>query len=78
MVIEYEVTVLPFLAHCQHIFEQCNRYHDSFIHKKPVDGEVADAVATALKEWAIGRGVTHFCHWFQPLTGTLMRERQSE
>lgn len=31
--------------------------------------EYADAVALAVKEWAIQHGATHFCHWFQPLTG---------
>ena len=29
----------------------------------------ADVIATAMKDWAIERGVTHYCHWFQPLTG---------
>ena len=29
----------------------------------------APAVASAVKEWAITQGVTHFCHWFQPQTG---------
>ncbi len=30
---------------------------------------VADAVADAMKDWAVERGVTHFTHWFQPMTG---------
>lgn len=34
-----------------------------------LDTVVADAVAKAVKEWAISKGVTHFTHWFQPLTG---------
>lgn len=34
-----------------------------------LDNEVADAVAHAMKEWALSRGATHFTHWFQPLTG---------
>ena len=34
-----------------------------------LDAEVAAAVAHAAKEWAIENGATHFCHWFQPLTG---------
>lgn len=34
-----------------------------------LDMTIADAVAHAMKEWAIGRGVTHFTHWFQPQTG---------
>jgi len=36
---------------------------------EPLAPEVADTVATAIKEWAIERGVTHYTHWFQPLTG---------
>ena len=34
-----------------------------------LDSEVADAVAGAMKDWAIAHGATHFTHWFQPLTG---------
>ncbi|MCC7440633.1 MAG: glutamine synthetase III [Bdellovibrionales bacterium] len=34
-----------------------------------IDREVATAVAHSVKEWALSQGVTHFCHWFQPLTG---------
>jgi glutamine synthetase len=34
-----------------------------------LDTEVAPVVAQAIKEWAITRGATHFCHWFQPMTG---------
>ncbi len=35
----------------------------------PLDPAVANQVADAMKEWAIGKGATHFTHWFQPLTG---------
>lgn len=34
-----------------------------------IDRETADHVASSLKEWAMGFGVTHYTHWFQPLTG---------
>lgn len=37
---------------------------------KKLDREIANTVANAMKEWALSRGVTHFCHWFQPLTGS--------
>ncbi len=37
---------------------------------KKLDGDIANAVANAIKEWALARGATHFCHWFQPQTGT--------
>lgn len=31
--------------------------------------ETADEIANAVKDWAIANGATHFCHWFQPMTG---------
>ncbi len=34
-----------------------------------IDSETAESVAAALKTWAINKGVTHYTHWFQPLTG---------
>ncbi len=34
-----------------------------------IDAGIADIVASAMKDWAIERGATHFTHWFQPLTG---------
>jgi glutamine synthetase len=36
---------------------------------KKLDIEIAPTVAQVIKEWAVSRGVTHFCHWFQPQTG---------
>lgn len=33
-----------------------------------LDIGVANAVATAMKDWAVGHGATHYTHWFQPLT----------
>ena len=36
---------------------------------KDLDGSIADIVASAMKDWAIEHGATHFTHWFQPLTG---------
>lgn len=37
---------------------------------KKLPKETAEAIASAMKEWAITKGVTHFCHWFQPMTGS--------
>ena len=34
-----------------------------------LDSSVANAVAQAMKDWAVEHGATHFTHWFQPLTG---------
>ena len=36
---------------------------------KEIDPSIADAVANAMKDWAIEKGATHYTHWFQPLTG---------
>ena len=36
---------------------------------KKLDESIAPTVAQVIKEWAVSRGVTHFCHWFQPQTG---------
>ena len=36
---------------------------------QPLNPKVADAVAAAMRDWAVEKGATHFTHWFQPLTG---------
>ena len=38
--------------------------------KRTINKELATKVANSVMEWAIKKGVTHFCHWFQPLTGS--------
>jgi len=38
-------------------------------HGEALDASVADAVAGAVKDWAVEHGATHYTHWFQPLTG---------
>ena len=42
-----------------------------------LDSGVADAVAVAMKEWALEKGATHFTHWFQPLTGLTAEKHDS-
>lgn len=44
---------------------------------EPISSDVADAVALAMKEWAIEKGATHFSHWFQPLTGATAEKHDS-
>ncbi|MFY9564132.1 MAG: glutamine synthetase III, partial [Limnochordia bacterium] len=39
--------------------------------------DVANAVANAMKEWAIEKGATHFTHWFQPMTGITAEKHDS-
>ena len=42
-----------------------------------ISDELADAVAAALKSWAINQGVTHYTHWFQPLTELTAEKHES-
>jgi glutamine synthetase len=43
---------------------------NSIENGEPIPRDMADHVASAMKAWAIGKGATHYTHWFQPLTGT--------
>lgn len=43
----------------------------------PLDASVADSVASAMKDWAIELGATHYTHWFQPLTGLTAEKHDS-
>ena len=43
----------------------------------PLDLDTANVIANAMKEWAIDKGVTHFTHWFQPLTGITAEKHDS-
>jgi glutamine synthetase len=44
---------------------------------EPLDSATADAVATALKDWAVEHGATHYTHWFQPMTGITAEKHDS-
>ena len=44
---------------------------------KGIDSSIADTVASAMKDWAIEKGATHYTHWFQPLTGITAEKHDS-
>lgn len=44
---------------------------------KKIDIETAEAVAAAVKTWAMSKGITHYTHWFQPLTGATAEKHDS-
>ncbi len=44
---------------------------------KRIDRAVANQISAGLRQWAEGKGVTHFTHWFQPLTGTAAEKHDS-
>src|SRR6478672_12779008 len=46
-------------------------------HGESLDPSVADAVAKAVKDWAVEHGATHYTHWFQPLTGITAEKHDS-
>ncbi len=43
---------------------------DAVQHGTKIDRKLAEYIAMGMKEWALSKGVTHYTHWFQPLTGT--------
>ncbi|MBO7392900.1 MAG: glutamine synthetase III [Abditibacteriota bacterium] len=43
----------------------------------PLDRSIASVVANAMKEWAMERGATHYCHWFQPMTEVTAEKHDS-
>lgn len=46
------------------------RLMDTVQHGGKMETDIADAIAAAMKNWAIEKGATHYTHWFQPLTGS--------
>jgi glutamine synthetase len=44
---------------------------------EPLDPSTADAIAEAMKDWAVEHGATHYTHWFQPLTGLTAEKHDS-
>ena len=42
-----------------------------------LDKDSADIIAHAMKEWAIEKGATHYCHWLQPLNGNTAKKHES-
>lgn len=51
--------------------------HKTIDQGDPLDPEVANAVAQAMKSWAVAKGATHFTHWFQPLNGVTAEKHDS-
>jgi glutamine synthetase len=49
----------------------------SIKESKKIDRTVANQIAAGIRSWAEGKGVTHFTHWFQPLTGTTAEKHDS-
>jgi glutamine synthetase len=49
----------------------------TIIRGEALDPSVADAVAAAVKDWAVEHGATHYTHWFQPLTGITAEKHDS-
>jgi glutamine synthetase len=54
-----------------------NALRATITRAQPLDVSTADAVAAALKEWAVEHGATHYTHWFQPLTGITAEKHDS-
>ena len=44
---------------------------------EPLSLELANVIASAMKDWAVEKGITHFTHWFQPMTGITAEKHDS-
>ncbi len=53
------------------------RLQQTLARGESLDTSLADAVALAMKEWALENGATHYTHWFQPLTGSTAEKHDS-
>jgi glutamine synthetase len=58
----------------KHVYKALQR---TLEHGEALDTSLADAVALAMKDWAMERGATHYTHWFQPLTGSTAEKHDS-
>ena len=56
------------------VYQQLRR---TITHGDPLDSSAADAIAKAMKDWAVEHGATHYTHWFQPLTGITAEKHDS-
>jgi glutamine synthetase len=55
----------------------CKALQKTIKHGAPLEPNIADAVATAMKDWAMEKGATHFTHIFQPMTGLTAEKHDS-
>ncbi|HSZ06515.1 MAG TPA: glutamine synthetase III [Solirubrobacteraceae bacterium] len=58
----------------KHVYKALQR---TLARGEALDTTLADAVAQAMKEWALEKGATHYTHWFQPLTGSTAEKHDS-
>ena len=73
---------------CQNVFseetmreyltkEAFNSIQNAIKRGTKIQRDVADQIAVAMKDWALSKGVTHYTHWFQPLTGSTAEKHDS-
>ncbi len=58
----------------KHVYKALQR---TLARGEALDTSLADAVAQAMKDWAMEKGATHYTHWFQPLTGSTAEKHDS-
>lgn len=75
-------------VYCEHVFNEAvqrqhlpksifNALQKTIKAGHEIDPVIADAVALAMRDWAIEHGATHYTHWFQPLTGSTAEKHDS-
>jgi glutamine synthetase len=58
----------------KHVYKALQR---TLARGEALDTSLADAIALAMKDWAMEKGATHYTHWFQPLTGSTAEKHDS-
>lgn len=69
--------VFPLLDNKSFNKETLNYLNEVVHGRKNLSKEMAQEVASVVLDWALEKGVTHFCHWFQPLTGETAEKHDS-
>ncbi len=73
----YEENIFDFRSNGMIAEDVKNEIIEVYKSKKPLRREHAEIVSEAATKWATDRGATHFCHWFQPLTGATAEKHDS-
>jgi glutamine synthetase len=76
--VDFGANVFGLTAQRSHLPKSLNtRLQQMLEQGSPLDLELADGVAAAMRAWAMERGATHYTHWFQPLTGSTAEKHDS-
>ena len=75
---DYGVNVFNDFSQRQYLTKEAyNAVKNASLHGTKIDRKIANQVAAGMKDCALGKGVKHYTHWFQPLTGATAEKHDS-